>query len=237
MFERFTKEAREVVTAACERPRRCTTSRIRPAHLVLAASRAPGGVAGPALRRLGLGPEGLREAIAATPAAGGRIDPRRPRQPRHRPRAGAPPGRGGLRRGRAGPRRRRPARPPGRRQPFSPRRRRRWSSPLREALRARPQATSARSTSSSAPCAPTTRRWRPCCAGAAGRRRRCGPRCSRRSRRRARRRAETPARANARGRGRVGGAARPRRRPHRRLPRVAFGVGSGPCASSRPGWC
>ena len=75
MFERFTKEARGVVAAACEEASALHDEQVRPAHLVLAASRAPGGVAGPALRGLDLGPEALREAIAATPSAGGRIDP------------------------------------------------------------------------------------------------------------------------------------------------------------------
>ena len=75
MFERFTKEARGVVTAAYEEASALHDEQVRPAHLVLAASRTPGGVAGQALRRLDLGPEGLREAIAATPGARRRMDP------------------------------------------------------------------------------------------------------------------------------------------------------------------
>jgi ATP-dependent Clp protease ATP-binding subunit ClpA len=75
MFERFTKDARDVVVTALYEARGLHDERIGTPHLLLGASRAADGVAGPALRSLGLGPDALREAIAATPAAGDRVDP------------------------------------------------------------------------------------------------------------------------------------------------------------------
>lgn len=74
MFERFTKEARKAVATAYEEAAALRDEEIGPVHIVLAVSGAPGGVAGPALRSLDLGPERLREAIAATPPVSGRLD-------------------------------------------------------------------------------------------------------------------------------------------------------------------
>jgi ATP-dependent Clp protease ATP-binding subunit ClpA len=74
MFERFTKEARAAVAAAQEEARALHDERVGTPHLVLGASRSADGPAGSALRSVGLDPGRLRATIAATPAAGDRVD-------------------------------------------------------------------------------------------------------------------------------------------------------------------
>ncbi len=65
MFQRFTDEARFVVTAANEEARTLHDGRIGAQHLVVGAARAPGGIAAPVLAGLGLDAPSLRAALAS----------------------------------------------------------------------------------------------------------------------------------------------------------------------------
>ncbi|MFI0738852.1 Clp protease N-terminal domain-containing protein [Streptomyces sp. NPDC021100] len=66
MFERFTKEARLVVTGAQEEARVLRHSRIGAEHLLAAVAGRPQSLGGAALFRLGITPEACREAIRST---------------------------------------------------------------------------------------------------------------------------------------------------------------------------
>jgi len=74
MFERFTDAARQCVRGAEEEARELDSGHIGTEHLLISLAREPQGLGGRVLRRVGAGPDELREA-AARRAGRGPIDP------------------------------------------------------------------------------------------------------------------------------------------------------------------